>query len=399
MWERLHGYIAGGTAVSAYACELGGIAGALAHMSLSGLGVRVDPDVYDGDFFSAPWGSVIFESPQRLEGERFIGTVQQKSEVQLGGDYIPIDSMYTAWWKPLENVFPTEAPMKSEVIPPLEYIRRAPPPVHLLNARPLSLIPVFPGTNSEYDTASALEAAGSAAETFIIRNLRSNWLEQSAEAFEKALMRAQILILPGGGTGTGEPGGSGKHIAAFLSRPRISDAIRDLLHRRGGLVLGIGSGFQALVKLGLIPYGDIRDADENAPVLSANVIGRYQARYVHTRVSSVLSPWLTRCAPGEIHTVPVSHGEGRFTAPAHVIEDLVRNGQIAFQYCDVKGNPSMATFINPNGSVLAAEGVTSPDGRVLGKMAHSERSGFFVGKNIPGNKEQPIFEGGVRYFR
>ncbi|MDR0326254.1 MAG: phosphoribosylformylglycinamidine synthase [Oscillospiraceae bacterium] len=400
MWERLHGYICRGAVLSAYACEMGGAAGALAHMSLSGLGVCVNPEHYDEEFFTTPWGGIVFESPQRLEGERVIGVVQQKAELRLGSDFIPIDSLYTAWWKPLESVFPTEAPEREDrQIPVLEHIKRAPPPVHLLNARPLAVIPVFPGTNGEYDMAAALESAGAMTDTLVVRNLRADWLEQSADALEKALRKAQMLVLPGGASGGDEPCGSGRFIAAFLRNPRLADAVRDLLHRRGGLILGVGSGFQALVKLGLVPYGDIREIDEGHPALTINAIGRHQARYVHTRVSSVLSPWLMRCAPGEIHTVPVSHGEGRFTASDFICESLIRGGQIAFQYSDVKGNPSMATFVNPNGSVLAAEGVTSPDGRVLGKMAHSERAGFYVGKNIPGNKQQPIFEGGVRYFR
>ncbi|MCL2003472.1 MAG: phosphoribosylformylglycinamidine synthase [Oscillospiraceae bacterium] len=399
MWERLRGYIGRGAVLSAYACELGGTAGALAHMSLSGLGARVEPALYDDGFFSAPWGSIVFESPQHIEWERLIGSVVQKSELQLGGDFIPIDSLYAAWWKPLESVFPTEIPQPAIQVPVLEHIRRAPPPVHLLSAHPLAVIPVLPGTNGEYDVAAALETAGAVTETLVVRNLRPDWLEQSVEALEKALRKAQMLILPGGSSGGHESGGSGKYMEALLRNPRLTEAVRDLLQRRGGLILGIGGGFQALVKLGLVPYGDIRDAAEDSPALTVNAIGRHQARYVHTRVSSVLSPWLTRCAPGEIHTVPVSHGDGRFTVNGFIAESLSRNGQIAFQYCDVKGVPSMATFINPNGSTLAAEGVTSPDGRVLGKMAHSERTGFFVGKNVPGNKEQPIFEGGVRYFR
>jgi phosphoribosylformylglycinamidine synthase len=399
MWERFREHIRRGEILSAYACELGGVAGAFAHMSLSGMGVRSDPELYDGGFFDTAWGSIVFETPRHIEGERLIGTVQTKSEIQLGSDFIPIESLYTAWWKPLESIFPTEMPMPEAKIPALEYIRRAPPPVHLLSARPLAVIPVFPGSTGEYDAAAALEAAGALTESPVIRNLLPDWLEQSAEALEKALRRAQMLILPGGYSGGGETGGAGKYIAAFLQNPRLTDAVRNLLHRRGGLILGVGSGFHALVKLGLIPYGDIRELSEDSPALAVNAIGRYQARYVHTRVSSVLSPWLTRCAPGEIHTVPVSHSEGRFTAPGHVLEDLIRNGQIAFQYCDVKGNPGMATFINPTGSDLAIEGVTSPDGRVMGKLAHSERAGFFIGKNVPGNKEQPVFEGGVRYFR
>ncbi|MDR0293032.1 MAG: phosphoribosylformylglycinamidine synthase subunit PurQ [Oscillospiraceae bacterium] len=398
MWERLYGYVLRGAVLSAYACEMGGAAGALAHMSLSGLGVRADPGVYDDGFFTAPRGSIVFESPQALEGERVIGIVQQKPEIRLGNDFIPIDSLYAAWWKPLESVFPTEAPAQDTAVPSLEYIRRAPPPVHLLNARPLAAVPVFPGTTGEYDTAAALEAAGALTETTVIRDMRPDWLDQAADALEKSLRKAQILVLPGGFS-DGGPDGAGAFIAAFLRDPRLSDAVRDLLHRRGGLVLGVGDGFSALIRLGLVPYGDVCDTDGDCPALTRNAIGQYRSRYVHTRVSSVLSPWLMRCAPGEIHTVPVSHAEGRFEASGAMLESLVRGGQVAFQYCDVKGNPNMATFINPFGSMLAAEGITSLDGRVLGKMAHPERAGFYVGKNVPGNKQQPVFEGGVRYFR
>ncbi|MDR1693476.1 MAG: phosphoribosylformylglycinamidine synthase [Oscillospiraceae bacterium] len=398
MWNRLHGYIKSGLVLSAYACERGGAAGALAHMCLSGQGVRVVPELYDDALFSSSWGSIVFEGTGRLEGERVLGVVQQKSELQLGSSFIPVESLYTAWWKPLEGVFPTEAAVSDSPVPSLDHTRRAPPPVHLLNARPLAVIPVFPGTNSEYDAAAALEAAGASAELLVVRNLRPDWLEQSVEALERALQKAQMLIFPGGFSGGDEPDGSGKFIAAFFRNPRLTDVTRDLLHRRGGLILGICNGFQALIKLGLVPYGDITDIGEDSPTLTFNTIGRHQARYVHTRVSSVLSPWLSRCAPGEIHTVPISHGEGRFVA-GEAASSLIRNGQIAFQYCDVKGTPGMSTFINPNGSALAAEGITSPDGRVLGKMAHSERAGFYVGKNVAGNKQQPIFEGGVRYFR
>jgi phosphoribosylformylglycinamidine synthase len=253
----------------------------------------------------------------------------------------------------------------------------------------VAVVPVFPGSNGEDDASAALEASGGAAETVLIRGLRPDWLEQSAQALTAAIGMAQMLVLPGGYYNG----------AAFFRGPRLTEAVRDLLHRRGGLVLGIGGGFQTLLSLGLVPFGDILEDDGPFPRLSVNAIGRHQARYVHTRVSSILSPWLMRCAMGEIHTLPVSLADGRFDAADGLLQSLIQGGQIASQFCDVKGVPSMATFLNPCGSALAAESVTSPDGRVMGKTAHAERAGLYIGKNIPGNKVQPIFEGGVRYFR
>lgn len=377
-WEALHELILRGDVLSAYACEAGGAVGALAHMSLSGLSACVEPETYDSGFFSVPDGSIVFESPRHIEGERVIGVVRQKPEVQLGNDYIPLQSLYTAWWQPLEAVYPTEVFMENTPAPALEHSRRAPSPVHLLSATPLALAPVFPGTVSEDAMAAALNLAGAAAEMPLIRTLRPDRLEASADAIEKAMKKTQMLILHG----------NGDFIAEFFRRTQLDDALRDLIDRRGGLVLGICGGFEALVKLGLLPG-----------TLTANAIGTRRSRYINTRVSSVLSPWLMRCATGEIHVLPISCTTGRYKISADQAEALISSGQMAFQYCDARGTPSLSTFVNPTGSALAVEGVTSPDGRILGKTAHPERSGFYIGKNIPGNKQQPIFEGGVRYFR
>ena len=265
-------------------------------------------------------------------------------------------------------------------------------------ARPRVVIPVFPGTNCEYDTARAFEAAGAVAEVLVINNLTPEHVAESTQALAQAIGNSQIVMIPGGFSGGDEPDGSAKFITAFFRAPQVTEAVRDLLQNRDGLMLGICNGFQALVKLGLVPFGDIRPMDGECPTLTFNTIGRHQSRLVHTRVASNLSPWLARCEVGDIHTVPVSHGEGRFVAPPALLEEMLANGQVATQYVDARGVPSMDLAVNPNGAVLAIEGITSPDGRVLGKMGHSERRGAGLYKNVPGNQFQPLFEAGVDYF-
>jgi phosphoribosylformylglycinamidine synthase len=261
------------------------------------------------------------------------------------------------------------------------------------------VIPVFPGTNCEYDTARAVAKAGGEPEILVVKNLSPQALTETAEAMEKAIRSAQMVILPGGFSGGDEPDGSGKFIASFFRNPQITEAVHDLLKQRDGLMLGICNGFQALIKLGLVPFGEIVPMDDSCPTLTYNLIGRHQSRYTTTRVASVKSPWLMHCQLGELHNIPVSHGEGRFVATEEMLRKLVENGQVATQYTDLQGNPSMDIQWNPNGSMLAIEGITSPDGRVLGKMGHTERAGAFVGKNIYGNKYQPIFQAGVDYFK
>jgi len=222
---------------------------------------------------------------------------------------------------------------------------------------------------------------------------------ESTAELARLIGESQIVMIPGGFSGGDEPDGSAKFITAFFRAPQVTEAVRDLLQRRDGLMLGICNGFQALVKLGLVPFGDIRPMDEECPTLTFNSIGRHQSRLVHTRVASNLSPWFSACEVGDIHTVAISHGEGRFVAPPAVLDALVAGGQVATQYVDAAGTPSMDLAVNPNGSLLAIEGITSPDGRVLGKMGHTERIGDAVYKNVPGNKWQPLFEGGVAYFK
>ena len=258
-------------------------------------------------------------------------------------------------------------------------------------AKPKVIIPVFPGTNCEYDTAKAFARAGADPEILVVRNLTPADVAESCEALVKAIDASQIVMLPGGFSGGDEPDGSAKFIASFFRNPAVTEAVRRLLQQRDGLMLGICNGFQALIKLGLVPYGDIRPITACDPTLTFNTIGRHQSMLVHTRVASTGSPWLSKCEVGEMHTIAISHGEGRFVAPQEVLDTMLRNGQVATQYVDLTGVPTMDQSFNPNGSVLAIEGITSPDGRVFGKMGHSERysNGTFV--NVPGEKDQPLF--------
>ena len=261
------------------------------------------------------------------------------------------------------------------------------------------IIPAFPGTNCEVDSARAFERAGAEAEIQIIRNLTTVELEASIYELESKIRQSQMIMIPGGFSGGDEPDGSAKFITAVFRNPAIADAVTELLEKRDGLMLGICNGFQALIKLGLVPYGKITEATEHSPTLTYNKIGRHASCLVRTGIASVKSPWLAGTNIGDIYTIPVSHGEGRFIAEPDVLENLRANGQIATQYVDYDGEPSMDIEFNPNGSVLAIEGITSPDGRVFGKMGHSERIGKNVYKNVAGEKDMKIFESGVKYFR
>lgn len=318
-----------------------------------------------------------------------------------------------AWESALEGVFPyrsTEenAPRQTDAgdadngsdTPTLSY-EGAPKLTHanISVAQPRVIIPVFPGTNCEYDTLAAFERAGAKVTTQIINNMSPDAVRKSADELVRNINNSQIVMLPGGFSGGDEPDGSAKFITAFFRAPAVTEAVRDLLQNRDGLMLGICNGFQALVKLGLVPFGDIVDAAPDAPTLTFNNIGRHQSRLVDTRVASAMSPWLSKCNTGDIHTVAISHGEGRFVATDETLQKMAEAGQIATQYVNQNGVASMDLSANPNGSVWAIEGITSPDGRVFGKMGHSERAGEGLYKNVPGNLYQPIFEGGVSYFK
>ena len=313
------------------------------------------------------------------------------------GETLDMAELQEIWESKLEPVYPYR-----KAGPAVEKINgslTAPAAPKIGVAKPKVIIPVFPGTNCEYDTAKAFARAGADPEILVIRNLTPADVAASCEALVKAINESQIVMLPGGFSGGDEPDGSAKFIASFFRNPAVTEAVRRLLQQRDGLMLGICNGFQALIKLGLVPYGDIRPITACDPTLTFNTIGRHQSRYVTTRVASVQSPWMLKSKVGDLHTLPISHGEGRFVAPPKVIADLIGRGQVATQYVDLNGNPAMDINVNPNGSLEAIEGIFSPDGRVFGKMGHSERSGEYLYKNVTGDKYQPIFEGGVDYFK
>ena len=338
----------------------------------------------DGELREGPWAVRI-------------GSTTAEPVITIVHDSVPIDELLALNEGVLEEVYPTRAGT-SEAVRVISWEGRSPAVCKHRTAHPKAVIPAFPGTNCEYDTAKACIRAGIDPEIVVVRNLTTEFLAQSAQALEGAIRGAQMVILPGGFSGGDEPEGSAKFICSFLRSPALSDAIMDLLNNRDGLILGICNGFQALVKLGLLPCGEIRPIDEGCPTLTYNLIGRHQSRYVTTRVSSVNSPWMLKSQVGDLHTIPVSHGEGRFVASPEVLAELIARGQVGTQYVSPEGQPSMDILVNPNGSMEAVEGIFSPDGRVFGKMAHLERRGPFVGINIPGEKHQPLFESGAAYF-
>lgn len=401
-WEQM------GLVKSAYAVGFGGVMEAICKMSFGNkLGFSFADGIDVNTLFTAKYGSIILEMENTATAVGAIaggwqiqnlGCVTDKAEIVCGGESIDLEEVLSAWTKPLEHVFPTKAEYDNVGMKTFSYTQRGAAHSASSIAKPRIFIPVFPGTNCEYDSARAFERAGGIADVQIFRNLRTEHIEDSVERFVKSIEQAQIIMLPGGFSGGDEPDGSGKFIKAAFLNPRVKDAVMELLYKRDGLMLGICNGFQALIKLGLVPFGEIRDMDAECPTLTFNTIGRHVSQMVATRVSSVKSPWLAGAEVGDIHSIAVSHGEGRFVANPSVIAEMEKNGQIATQYVDMDGNPTYEMPYNPNGSYYAIEGITSPDGRVLGKMGHSERIGGQVCSNIYGEKDQKLFESGVKYF-
>ena len=401
-WEMVQRLVDEGKVCSAWALSSGGIAEGIMKMTVGNdIGFTFGPEFTPDALFLKNYGGILVEASEELYNMPLwlVGMTTAKPEIDAWGEIITLDEVKNALESTLEGVFPTHAAASDEHMTKPAFTERNTKAPAVKTARPTAVIPVFPGTNCEYDTAKAVETAGGEAKIVVVRNLSHDALMASAEELEAAIRGSQMMILPGGFSGGDEPDGSGKFIASFLRAPAIKDAVHDLLNNRDGLMLGICNGFQALIKLGLVPYGEIRDMDETCPTLTYNLIGRHQSRYVQTRVASVKSPWLSSCEVGDVHSIAISHGEGRFVAPQAEIERLKENGQIAFQYVDFNGDPSMDIAFNPNGSMCAIEGITSPDGRVLGKMGHSERYTKYVGQNIFGEKYQPLFENGVKYFK
>ncbi len=355
------------------------------------------------ELFEPSYGSFIVEIADGAEIPQLpcvrtisLGSTQGAYRLDAAGESISLAQMQEAWEAKLEPVFPYR--QAGEEVEAVTYAQGAPLVYNGTIAKPRVIIPVFPGNNCEFDVARAFERAGAEPHIMVVNNLTPARIAESARDLAEQIRSSQIVMIPGGFSGGDEPDGSAKFITAFFRNPEVTEAVRDLLQRRDGLMLGICNGFQALIKLGLVPYGDIRPMDEDCPTLTFNTIGRHQSRIARTRVSSNLSPWLSLCDPGDIHTVAISHGEGRFVASDQLLEQLKAAGQIATQYVDEHGRPSMDWSVNPNGSVLAVEGITSPDGRVLGKMGHTERTSNGTYLNIPDNTFQPLIEGGVNYF-
>ena len=393
--DKLYAAIRDKRVLSAWALGLGGAAEGAMKMAL---GNRVGAELWGmEDPFRQDFGALLLEmAPGETLGET-VGRTTAEYALCFGGERVALDEVQALYEGALEEVFPYRG--EGPQAPKIAFEASQWPKPAVTTGRPAAFVPVFPGTNCEVDTARALTRAGAQPRLLLIKNLTPQTIAQSLEAAAQMLSQCQMLVLPGGFSGGDEPDGSAKFITAFFRNPRMRDAVDDLLKRRDGLALGICNGFQALVKLGLVPFGEIVDTDAACPTLTFNTIGRHQSMLVRTRVSSNLSPWLMLCKPGDVHSIAVSHGEGRFVADEQTLRRLAANGQIATQYVDLAGEPTLDLRYNPNGSVLAVEGITSPDGRVLGKMGHSERAGRDLYKNVPGDHFQPVFEGGVRYCR
>ncbi len=393
---------------SAWAVGFGGAMEGICKMALgNGIGFEFTDCCNKKDLFKAKYGSIIIEvkglGATGSLGEGIdvvkLGHTMAEPIIKIEGEDILLSDIEKVWTRPLEGVFATKADFDDVGMKKFSFGERVNVCPKQSFAKPRIFIPAFPGTNCEYDSARAFERAGGVADVRVFRNLKTEHIEESISSFVDAIENAQIVMLPGGFSGGDEPDGSGKFIKAAFENPRVKNAVMELLNNRDGLMLGICNGFQALIKLGLVPYGEIRKTDDTCPTLTFNTIGRHMSRIAATRIASVKSPWFSGVELGEIHHIAISHGEGRFVASPEVIAEMEKNGQIATQYVDQNGEPTYNMPHNPNGSYYSIEGITSPDGRVLGKMGHSERFKTDVFKNIPGSKDQKIFESGVKYFK
>ena len=395
-WERFLTLARAGKVKAAWAVEQGMAEGLMQMAFGNRVGFRAEGE---RDWYVPMPGAILAELTEETEDAVRLGVTTAKESIDLGNESASLTDLL-AWNEAvLEDVYPTKTDGDKPTVRHISFTvenRIAPA---LRTAAPKALIPVFPGTNCEYDTARTLREAGAETEIFVLRNLTAEDVQRGVEGFAAALRSAQMLILPGGFSGGDEPDGSAKLITAFLRNPAVREQVMALLDQRDGLMLGICNGFQALIKLGLVPYGRIIDTDADCPTLTYNTIGRHQSRMVRTRVASDLSPWLSGARVGETYTVPISHGEGRFLASEALLQDLARHGQIATQYVDGEGRPTLDDAWNPNGSLWAVEGITSPDGRVFGKMGHSERIGPKLYRNVPGDYDMKLFRSAVRYFR
>ena len=400
VWYTVTKLIRNGKAVSCSTPEAGGIGAAVMKQCFgNGIGFRFADGFPVGKSFSRLCGAFLLELSEALETGTVVGMTCKEKSISCREETIPLSELLSLYEGRLEPVYPTRAESVSTSPKTCTSSFHSWPAPAIRTAVPRVLIPVFPGTNCEYDSVRAVEEAGAEAHVLVLNNLSSQGIRRSIDRFATELRSAQMLFIPGGFSGGDEPDGSGKFITAFLRGEAVKDEIADLLDCRGGLICGICNGFQALIKLGLVPYGKILDPDASMPTLTYNTIGRHQSRIVQVRVSSNLSPFLSMTRPGEVYSVPISHGEGRFLADPVLVRTLEKNGQIATQYVNPDGKASMDIRFNPNGSICAIEGITSPDGRVFGKMGHAERIGPGLYRNVPGNYDMHMFEAAVRYFK
>lgn len=386
-----------------------GVAARVASMCFgNGLGFEFSDKLTEADLFSKTLGAVIVAIPKdsnaidkvEMAGGKYLGKTNSSLAFSYKGQSLTFADALSAYEGKLEPVFATkaqDADMPYEVVP-FETDKTFKCANISKGVKPRVIIPVMPGTNCELDTARAFERAGAEADIFVIRNKSQEEITDSLNTLAAKILKSNIIMLPGGFSAGDEPEGSGKFFAAAFRSAVITDAVRDLLFNRDGLMLGICNGFQSLIKLGLLPFGDIKELDDTCPTLTFNNVGRHQNSYVNTKIVSNNSPWLTKVNVGDVYNIPISHGEGRFVASDELVQKLIANGQVATCYVDETGAPSAVTGFNPNGSVCGIEGILSPDGRIFGKMGHSERYEPDLTKNIPGNKHQPIFEAGVEYF-
>ncbi len=405
MYRAVYALANSGKVLSASVVKEGGAAASVCKACFGNLfGFAFAKELSDKELFAPLSGSLVLELEDGAQLDKDVlhyelGVVTDDGRITMGESAVGVTELIDAWKAPLEKVFPTQAECPAVTVDVPLYPARSTASPAIKVAKPKVFIPVFPGTNCEVDTARAFEKAGAEVELLIVKNLTQQGIEETIDRMEQIIRTSQMIMLPGGFSGGDEPDGSGKFIATTFRNPRIAEAVSDLLKNRDGLMLGICNGFQALIKLGLVPYGEIRPLKPTDPTLTFNTVGRHISHMAYTRVTSVKSPWFAQVNAGDVFAIPVSHGEGRFMADEATVRALSENGQIATQYVDLGGSPSGDVTFNVNGSVCAIEGITSPDGRVLGKMGHSERKGDNLYQNVPFAKDQKIFESGVAYFK
>ena len=400
LFDRVTALLRSGEAVACYTPGYGGIAEAVLKMAIgNGIGVEFADGLTTQDLFGYDYGAFLLETTKEIPGARLIGRTVEKPALTLRGEELSLADLLRRYEDKLEGVYNCNIPTAEQPMETFSYKADKCVAPAIKCAKPKVLIPAFPGTNCEYDSAKAVRDAGCDAEIVVINNLTSDGIARSVESFAEKLKAAQIVFIPGGFSGGDEPDGSGKFITAFFRNAAVKEGVTELLEKRDGLMCGICNGFQALIKLGLVPYGKIIDTDESCPTLSFNTIARHQYRIVRTRIASNKSPWLALTEVGEVYSVPISHGEGRFLASEELIRKLAVSGQIATQYVDFDDRATGDVHFNPNGSLFSIEGITSPDGRVFGKMGHSERIGANLYRNVPGNYDIRMFEAAVKYFR